>query len=222
MTNGKLPPIFLLHPFWSVFQKHRVLLKNTWWHAFSFPKYQSSTKQNQACFVNDDADLSIVFFGSLTTLAAMNQNSSGFEIGYIVPGSLFQEWNYEVWYLVIPCFYAIFSTLRIGWILKQMLRNFQSSWTSIFHCLVHYVYARYEVKGFILLETTVTVSFTIFKKWAFWLQIIGPMNTSVRQTNSASSNLSLNIQGHVEVPKSKFFLKKIMSVSCNQPLYVKI
>ena len=45
---------------------------------------------------------------------------------------------------------------------------------------------------------------------------------SVRQTNSASSNLSLNIQGHVEVPKSKFFLEKNMSVSCNQPLYVKI
>ena len=45
---------------------------------------------------------------------------------------------------------------------------------------------------------------------------------SVRQTNSAQSNLSLNIQGHVEVPKSKFFLEKIMSVSCNQPLYVKI
>ena len=45
---------------------------------------------------------------------------------------------------------------------------------------------------------------------------------SVRQTNSAPSNLSLNIQGHVEVPKSKFFFEKIMSVSCNQPLYVKI
>ena len=45
---------------------------------------------------------------------------------------------------------------------------------------------------------------------------------SVRQTNSALSNLSLNIQGHVEVPKSKKNLEKIMSVSCNQPLYVKI
>ena len=48
------------------------------------------------------------------------------------------------------------------------------------------------------------------------------VHNSVRQTNSALSNLSLNIQGHVEVPKSIFFLEKIMSVSCNQPLYVKI
>ena len=31
----------------------------------------------------------------------------------------------------------------------------------------------------------------------------------MRQTNSALSNLSLNIQGHVEVPKNKFFLEKI-------------
>ena len=45
---------------------------------------------------------------------------------------------------------------------------------------------------------------------------------SVRQTNSALSNRSLNFQGHGEVPKSKSFLKKIMSVSCNQPFYVKI
>ena len=31
---------------------------------------------------------------------------------------------------------------------------------------------------------------------------------SVRQTDSALSNLILNIHGHVEVPKRKFFLKK--------------
>ena len=30
---------------------------------------------------------------------------------------------------------------------------------------------------------------------------VGEFFTSVLQTNSASSNLSLNIQGHVEVPK---------------------
>ena len=58
--------------------------------------------------------------------------------------------------------------------------------------------------------------FTTMKYFGFMLL------TSVRQTNSALSNLSLNIQGDVEVPKSNFFLKKIMSVSCNQPLYVKI
>ena len=48
------------------------------------------------------------------------------------------------------------------------------------------------------------------------------MYSSVRQTNSALSNLSLNIQGHVEVPKSQKKILKIMSVSCNEPLYVKI
>ena len=34
------------------------------------------------------------------------------------------------------------------------------------------------------------------------------LKSSVRQTNSAVSNLSLNIQRHVEVPKSNFFWKK--------------
>ena len=48
------------------------------------------------------------------------------------------------------------------------------------------------------------------------------MRISVRQTDSELSNLSLNIHGHVEIPKSKKNLKKIMSVSCNQPLYVEI
>ena len=47
-------------------------------------------------------------------------------------------------------------------------------------------------------------------------------HTSVCHTYSALSNLSLNIQGHVEVTKSKNKLKKIMSVSCNEPLHVKI
>ena len=47
------------------------------------------------------------------------------------------------------------------------------------------------------------------------------VNISVRQTDSALSNISLNIHGHEEVPKKKF-LKKIMSIGCNQPLYVDI
>ena len=34
------------------------------------------------------------------------------------------------------------------------------------------------------------------------------LGNSVCQTNFASSNLSLNIQGHIEVPKSKFKKKK--------------
>ena len=33
----------------------------------------------------------------------------------------------------------------------------------------------------------------------------------MRQSNSALSNLSLNIQGHEEVPKSKFFFKSCPS-----------
>ena len=33
-------------------------------------------------------------------------------------------------------------------------------------------------------------------------------NNSVRQTDSALSNLSLNIHGHVEVPKSKKKIEK--------------
>ena len=41
------------------------------------------------------------------------------------------------------------------------------------------------------------------------------VHTSVRQTDSALSNLSLNIHGHVEVPKSKKRIEKIMPVSCN-------
>ena len=41
---------------------------------------------------------------------------------------------------------------------------------------------------------------------------------SVRQTDSALFNLSMNTHGNVEVPKSK----KKMSVSCNQPLYDEI
>ena len=48
------------------------------------------------------------------------------------------------------------------------------------------------------------------------------MCISVNQTDSALSNLSLNIHRHKEVPKSKKKLKKIMSVSCNKPLYVKL
>ena len=48
------------------------------------------------------------------------------------------------------------------------------------------------------------------------------ISISMRQTDSALSYLLLNIQGHVEVPKSKFFLKKIMSVSCYHPFYVEI
>ena len=34
------------------------------------------------------------------------------------------------------------------------------------------------------------------------------LDSSVRQTYSALSNLSLNIQGHEEVPKSKFFFEQ--------------
>ena len=46
---------------------------------------------------------------------------------------------------------------------------------------------------------------------------------SIMEVNaySAFSNLSLNIHGHVEVPKTKSF-EKIMSVSCNEPLNVEI
>ena len=48
------------------------------------------------------------------------------------------------------------------------------------------------------------------------------MTNSVRQTDSALSNFSLNTHGYEEVQKSKNFLKNIMSVSCNQPSYVEI
>ena len=40
--------------------------------------------------------------------------------------------------------------------------------------------------------------------------------SSVCQTNSASTNLSLNIQGHVEVPKSIFFLNHVRQLTVVQ------
>ena len=52
--------------------------------------------------------------------------------------------------------------------------------------------------------------------------VLEMMINSVSQTDSALSNLSLNIHGHVEVPKSNKTMKKIMSVGCNQPLYIVI